>query len=259
MRLVRAYLAAFRRGFTYDVRKNPYLWFGFGWGCPVPFFAIAFDLTLGPAGRRPLDVLAEHPVQFIFLAHPLLFALLFGAMGTLRHELERENFRLIEELRSLATTDPLTGIANRRRVLEELDSTLARASRGSQPFAVILLDLDGFKRVNDELGHPAGDVILKKTAAALQGVTRQGDVLGRYGGDEFLLVVHGQMAPQDPLVDRAAEAVRKETGLGLSAGVARYPEDGGNAAGLVATADARLYDIKRATKARRRENLHGSS
>lgn len=252
MRLVKAYLGAFRKGFTYSLRKNPYLWFGFAWGCPIPFFSIAFDLTLGESGRRPLDVLAEHPFQFLFLLHPLLFALIFGAMGTLRHELERENACLIEELRRLATTDPLTGIANRRRVLEELDSTLARASRSGQPFAVILLDLDGFKRINDEQGHPAGDLILKKTAAVLQGVTRQGDVLGRYGGDEFLLVVHGALTPEDPLVGRAAEAVQRQTGLGLSTGVGRYPEDGTTAAGLVATADMRLYDVKRATKARRR-------
>ncbi len=254
MRLVKAYLAAFRGGFTYNLRKNPYLWFGFGWGCPVPVFSIAFDLTLGEPGRGPLEVMTEHPVHFLFLAHPLLFALIFAAMGTLRHELEAENARLIGELRCLATTDPLTGIANRRRVLEELDSTLARASRSGQPFAVVLLDLDGFKRINDEQGHPAGDRILKKTAAALQGVTRQGDVLGRYGGDEFLLVVHGALAPEDPLLERAGEAVLQETGLGLSAGVARYPEDGGQATGLVAVADTRLYDVKRATKARGRKD-----
>ena len=115
-----------------------------------------------------------------------------------------------------------------------------------------MMDLDGFKRINDEQGHPAGDLILRKTAAALQGVTRQGDVLGRYGGDEFLLVIHGALAPEDPLVERAAEAVRRETGLGLSAGISRYPADGGSAAQLVATADTRLYDVKRANKARTR-------
>ncbi len=250
--MVRAYLRALARGYTFDLRRNPYLWFGFAWGCPIPVFSILFDLTLGAPGRTAWEAVAEHPVQLVFLAHPLLFALIFGAMGTLREELERENRRLIGELRDLATTDALTGIANRRRVLEDLDTTLARASRGGQPFAVLLLDLDGFKRINDEQGHPAGDLLLRKTAAALQGVTRQGDVLGRYGGDEFLLVLHGQLAPEDSFVERAAEAVFRETGLGLSAGLARYPADGGSAAGLVATADARLYEVKRARPSRRR-------
>jgi diguanylate cyclase (GGDEF)-like protein len=251
--LVCAYLGAFRRGYTFDPRRNPYLWFGLAWGGPVPVFSFAFDLALGAAGRTPLDAIAEHPVHLIFLAHPLLFALIFGAMGTLRHELERENQRLIGELRSLATTDPLTGIANRRRVMEELEATLARASRSRQPFAVVLLDLDGFKRINDEQGHPAGDVVLRKTAAALQGVTRQGDLLGRYGGDEFMLVIHGELTPEDPLIHRAAEAVGRDTGLGLSAGVARYPEDGSTGDGLMAAADARLYEVKR-TRARTRSS-----
>ena len=252
MGLIRAYVASFGRGYSYDLRNNPYLWFGFGWGLPVPLFFIAFDLALGPSGRGVQDVFTEHPVQFFFLLHPFLFAAVFGAMGTLRHDLERENARLIEELRELATTDALTGLANRRRVLEELDLSLARASRTGGPLAVVMLDLDGFKRINDERGHPAGDLILKKTAAALRGVVRQGDVLGRYGGDEFLLVVHGTLTQEDPLLDRAVEATRRETGLSVSSGVARYPADGGTAAGLIATADARLYETKRATKARAR-------
>lgn len=252
MSLVTAYVSAFGRRFTYDVRNNPYLWFGLLWGLPVPLFAIAFDLALGDPGRRVQDVFVDHPVQFFFLLHPFFFAVVFGAMGTLRHELQRENARLIEELRELATTDALTGLANRRRVLEELETSLARASRSGETVGVVMFDLDGFKKVNDERGHPAGDLILKKTAAALRGVVRQGDVLGRYGGDEFLLVVHGSLELEDPLLTRATEAVRRESGLGVSSGVARYPADGGTGPGLIATADARLYEIKRATKARRR-------
>lgn len=252
MSLVTAYVAAFGRRFTYDVRPNPYLWFGFLWGLPVPLFAIAFDLALGPAGRRVQDVFVDHPVQFFFLLHPFLFAVVFGAMGTLRRDLERENERLIAELRELATTDPLTGLANRRRVLEELETGIARASRTGEPLAVVMIDLDGFKRINDERGHPAGDLILRKTAAALRGVVRQGDVLGRYGGDEFVLVAHGTLALEDPLLERASAAVRREAGLAISAGVARCPADGSTAGGLIAAADARLYEIKRESKARRR-------
>ncbi|HEX7901846.1 MAG TPA: GGDEF domain-containing protein [Planctomycetota bacterium] len=252
MGLVKAYLAAFGRVYSYDPRNNPYLWFGLAWGLPVPFFSIVFDLALGAEGRRLQDVFADHPIQFFFLLHPLLFAAVFGAMGSLRHDLERENRRLIGELQRLATTDPLTDLANRRRVMEELDVSLARASRGGEPLAVVMFDLDGFKKINDEQGHPAGDLILKKTAAALRRVVRQGDVLGRYGGDEFLLVAHGALALEDALVERAAAMTRRETGLSVSAGVARFPEDGRTASALIETADARLYDVKRATKVRER-------
>lgn len=248
MNVVTSYFGAFGKAYTVDVRRNPYLWFGFAWGCPIPVFSLAFDLTLGAPGRSVVEALREHPVHILFLAHPLIFALVFGAMGTLRHALEVENLRLIAELRDQASTDALTGIANRRRVLEEIDAALARASREVRPFAVVMLDLDGFKRINDTQGHPAGDLVLKRTAAALQEVARQGDVLGRYGGDEFLLLLHGPLAGDDTFLQRAEEVVRRATGLGLSAGIARFPEDGSTTAGLVASADGRLYETKRFRK-----------
>lgn len=169
-----------------------------------------------------------------------------------RNHLELKAAR--DRLEFLATSDALTGIANRRRVFEELETTLARSSRSGEPFAVVIFDLDGFKRINDEQGHPAGDLLLKKTTSALQSVIRQGDVLGRYGGDEFLLVTHGPIGVEDALVERAEEAVRRETGLGLSAGIARYPEDGRSGSGLVATADTRLYEVK-GTRRRPRKEL----
>ena len=253
-RLVKAYLKAFGRAHTYDPRGNPYLWFGFLWGLPVPLFAIAFDVWLGVPGRGLAEVLLTHPVQLFFLLHPVFFAVVFGAMGTLRHDLEVENARLIDELRGLATTDPLTGLPNRRRVMEELETTLARSARTRESFVVAMFDLDGFKQINDERGHPEGDLILKKTAAALSGVVRQGDVLGRYGGDEFLLVAHGATALEGAMLQRTMEAVKRESGLSISAGVARYPRDGGTSAGLIATADARLYEVKRTTKTRRRDS-----
>lgn len=251
---MKSYVRAFGRTYTYDARRNPYLWFGLAWGLPVPVFAVAFDLWLGAPGRGLLELVKDHPVQLFFLLHPVLFAVVFGAMGTLRHELQVENERLIEELRGFASTDPLTGLANRRRVLQELETTLARSARTREPFFVAMFDLDGFKKINDERGHPEGDLILKKTAAALSGVVRQGDVLGRYGGDEFLLVAHGALALDNDFLRRAMDAVQRESGLSISAGVARYPQDGGTAAGLIATADARLYEIKRETKSRARSS-----
>jgi diguanylate cyclase (GGDEF)-like protein len=245
MKIVRAYLEAFARIYTYDVRRNVYLWFGFLWGLPIPVFSIFLDLTLGgQSGRGPLQAVSEHPLHLFFLAHPVLFALVFGAMGTVRHELEGENQRLIEELTGLATTDALTGLHNRRYVVEELRKAILRADRSETPFSVVLFDLDKFKKVNDEQGHLAGDAVLRGAAEALQSVTRQGDVLGRYGGDEFLLVAFGELPSAIALPERANEVVRGRTGLAISAGVARYPQDGTTVEALIEAADRELAGTK---------------
>jgi len=242
---VRTYLKAFGEAFTYDVRRNVYLWFGFLWGVPIPIVCLALDCSLDAAlGRTVLDAIVEHPVHLLFLAHPLLFALVFGAMGTVRHRLEEKNAELIRSLTDLATTDALTGLHNRRYVLAELTKALQRARRIEQRFAVVLFDLDGFKQINDTQGHAAGDIVLKKAADALQSVTREGDVLGRYGGDEFLLITYGDLPQADALPARADEAVAKATGLGVSTGIARHPENGATEQALIERADALLAEVK---------------
>jgi len=244
-KIIRTYLAAFGRTFTYDVRKNVYLWFGFLWGIPVPIVSLSLDCTLstGP-GWSLLAAIAHHPIHLFFLAHPILFALVFGAMGTVRHRLEEQNEHLIRSLTDLATTDALTGLHNRRYVLGELTKALQRARRSDQRFSVVLFDMDGFKQVNDTQGHAAGDEILKKAAAALESIVREGDVLGRYGGDEFLLITYGDLSSDGSLPDRADEAMHRATGLGVSAGMARYPEDGRSGEALIEHADAVLAEVK---------------
>jgi diguanylate cyclase (GGDEF)-like protein len=243
---VRTYLKAFAEAFTYDVRKNVYLWFGFLWGVPIPIVCLALDCSLDAApGRTVLDAIVEHPVHLLFLAHPILFALVFGAMGTVRHRLEEKNAELIHSLTDLATTDALTGLHNRRYVLAELTKALQRARRIEQRFAVVLFDLDGFKQINDTQGHAAGDLVLKKAAAALQSVTREGDVLGRYGGDEFLLITYGDLPQAEALPARADDAVAKATGLGVSTGIARHPEDAATEEALIERADSVLAEVKK--------------
>ena len=145
----------------------------------------------------------------------------------------------------MATIDALTGLHNRRYVCEDLNKALQRSRRTAHPFAVLLLDLDGFKAVNDLQGHHAGDVVLRAAAEALQSIVREGDVLGRYGGDEFLLVSYGDLPSALALATRAEEVVHQRTGLGVSAGVARYPEDGRTADDLIATADTLLAANKK--------------
>jgi diguanylate cyclase (GGDEF)-like protein len=251
-------LAAFGRTFTYDVRKNVYLWFGFLWGIPVPIVSLALDFSLsGVPGRTLHDAITQHPVHLFFLAHPVLFALVFGAMGTVRHRLEEENKQLIGSLTGLATTDALTDLHNRRYVLSELNKALQRGRRTNQPFAVVLFDLDGFKQINDTLGHAAGDVVLKKAAAALQRITREGDVLGRYGGDEFLLITFGDLPAAQSIPRRADEAVTSEAGLGVSAGVARYPDDADTEEALINRADFLLAEAKKERYARKGTTRRG--
>jgi len=113
-----------------------------------------------------------------------------------------------------------------------------------QPFSVALFDLDGFKEINDTCGHAAGDLVLRKAAEALQGIVREGDVLGRYGGDEFLLITYGDLASAESIPARADAAVNGVTGLGISTGIARFPGDGTTEDLLVERADAQLAEAK---------------
>lgn len=238
------YAKAFSRAFTYNVRKNHYLWFGFLWGIPVPAVCLALDHSLGTGGRTPLTIILEHPIHLFFLGHPLLFALVFGAMGTVRRELEEQNSRLIQSLTDLATTDALTGLHNRRYGLAELEKALQRSRRTGQTFSLVLFDLDGFKQVNDTRGHTAGDEVLKRAAGSLRRICREGDVLSRYGGDEFLLLAFGNPIDEESLPARADQAVLADAGLGTSSGIAHFPQDGKSAEELIPCADARLAEAK---------------
>lgn len=233
MKTVGAYLRAFRRGYTYDPRRNLYLWFGFLWGLPIPAFA--FLLEAGGPGL----------LHGFFLLHPLLFALVFGAMGTVRHSLEEENARLIRRLSEEAATDALTGLPNRRELMRDIEAAARRARRTRAPFSVVMLDLNGFKEVNERDGHAAGDRVLAEVARALQGSLRDSDIVGRHGGDEFVLVIDGDADVARATVARAWQAAVAATGLSFESGVATFPAEGEGADRLLETADRRLAEAKR--------------
>jgi len=108
----------------------------------------------------------------------------------IQRELTQKNINLsslIERLEVLATTDPLTGIFNRRAILERAETEITRASREGKSYGLAILDLDHFKKINDQFGHQMGDLALKTTSACLRESTRQYDAAGRIGGDEFLI------------------------------------------------------------------------
>jgi diguanylate cyclase (GGDEF)-like protein/PAS domain S-box-containing protein len=157
------------------------------------------------------------------------------------------------ELLRLATTDALTGIANRRCLLEHVEQELARFRRSRQPGALLMLDLDHFKRINDRHGHAAGDAVLKHFAALMQSHLRRIDFVGRLGGEEFVIVLADTPASGARVfAERLCEAVAAQalvTGDGelrytVSIGVAPFADADAGTHALLARADAALYRAK---------------
>lgn len=157
------------------------------------------------------------------------------------------------QLRRLATHDGLTGLPNRALVLDRLAQALARARRSRTGVAVLYLDLDLFKKINDAWGHEAGDSVLREVARRLKACVRRSDTVARLGGDEFLLVL------SEAAERRVAEAVSAKVvrslsrpisvgesrfSVGVSIGISLYPQDGREAKELIRTADAAMYADK---------------
>jgi diguanylate cyclase (GGDEF)-like protein len=147
-----------------------------------------------------------------------------------------------------ALHDGLTGLLNRRAFDEVLATSCAQAQRYGWPFALVLLDLDGFKKVNDRLGHAAGDATLRAVGSELRHRLRVGDAAARIGGDEFALVLPNVgVGPIRELLERIEEAIESavpDAGVTLSSGYALAPEDGFGPDALFRIADHRLYEVK---------------
>ena len=154
----------------------------------------------------------------------------------------------------MAHHDALTGLANRGTLLERIGEAAARQRRRGDLFAVLLLDLDRFKSVNDTLGHPAGDALLRGVALRLKGLLRETDALARLGGDEFAIIQDGELNPHDAakaLAARIIETLRApfdveghEIHIGASIGIALAPEHGSDSDTLLKMADLALYRAK---------------
>jgi diguanylate cyclase (GGDEF)-like protein len=170
-----------------------------------------------------------------------------------------ENARLHRIVERQALVDALTGLANRRHLEQELAADLARAQRANGMVALVLADLDDFKAVNDRYGHLCGDLVLREFAALMQGVVRAGDTAGRWGGEEFALLLPDTDADgAERVAERLRLALERQVIVSLegepvrvtaSLGVAAFPEAGGGAQ-LVEAADEALYGAKRAGKNR---------
>lgn len=156
--------------------------------------------------------------------------------------------------RELAVTDPLTGLANHRQLINALEGEIRRSRRTAQPLAVVLLDLDGLKQINDRHGHLAGSLAIRRVAEALLGSCRATDTAARFGGDEFALVLPetGEAAAWHVargVVDRLATDAEKPN-LSISVGVAVYPGHGETVEALLNAADVALYETKERRKSR---------
>lgn len=167
-----------------------------------------------------------------------------------------ENARLYEQARNLSNTDELTGIANRRHFQEILKRETAHAKRYHSPFCLIMIDIDHFKQYNDTHGHLMGDTVLKKVAAILLQNTRGIDLVGRFGGEEFIILLpktdrEGAMAAAEKLRLRVAEETfsgaeesQPEGRITLSLGVSEFPTDSKDIYELINLADKALYQAK---------------
>ena len=187
----------------------------------------------------------ERALEVGYPARLLMFVLAVGGATFAVQFLKGRLVRAELHQRTMAELDPLTGVANRRG----FDLALQRAAATGDTYALILIDLDDFKRVNDEQGHPAGDAVLQSVAVAAASVARQADCLARIGGDEFALVAPGA-GPAGAL--RLLRDLRAAVEPAATFAAALAPEDARTPEELVACADARLLaqkrDLKRAIK-----------
>ena len=171
-----------------------------------------------------------------------------AAIAVENARLYEETRRLLEETQRLAHTDSLTGIPNRRALHDLLERELHTSERYDTPFAFVILDLDDLKKINDTGGHSLGDLALKRFAQVLKKNARKGDIIARYAGDEFVVVM-AQSDREQAIrgVERITAALRRN-GLATSIGVAMFPTDGTDGQTLFFAADEALYQAKQAGK-----------
>ncbi|MEH2549703.1 diguanylate cyclase (GGDEF)-like protein [Bradyrhizobium sp. AZCC 2262] len=181
----------------------------------------------------------------VFLSMALNFGFLLMAMDRLRNEVA-----------DLALLDDLTGVGNRRHLLQRLTEECARSERSGQPFALLVIDLDGFKGINDTHGHAAGDACLQHFTLMAQTRLRPGDMLARTGGDEFCIVLPSSTLREGAMIARrvlevcradAEQCAGNDIPIAVSIGVAQWAREmGAYPDRLIAAADHALYDAKKA-------------
>ena len=217
-------------GWSFLPRPKPELWARAGTSMPCGRMAASFPLRSGSIQSKPRTGL-----------------LIMSAIVDIT-----ERKRAEEQIRHLALADPLTGLANYRRLLDALDSEIKRHGRTARSFAVLLLDLDGLKKINDAHGHLVGSRALGRVANILRTHCREIDTAARYGGDEFVVVLpETESEAARYVAQRISEHLRndgEEPPISVSSGAAIFPQDGKTIEELLAAADRALYHEKRSSK-----------
>ena len=217
-------------------------------------------------GKLPVNFWTLHSFEFGATIDMLLYMYVLSQGTKAVHTAARHATRERDAMRSLAHSDPLTGLTNRRGLTTELKAALVRSSP-QHLVALYLLDLDGFKPVNDQYGHDVGDELLVAVARRLQAAVRGGDVVARLGGDEFVIMSRGltQPAQADALAHKLLESINAPFQLGphtchvsMTVGYALAPLDGTDAAALLKQADAAMYAGKQAGKSCARRGVASS-
>jgi diguanylate cyclase (GGDEF)-like protein len=201
----------------------------------IAAYAFVLAQLEGTDGLDPLKIAMAAGTALVILI------VMGGIAGQLRE--------VLRQLESAASTDPLTGLLNRRALEEACDVELSRAARRGFGVGVVMLDLDGFKRYNDDHGHQAGDIALQRLSRVLVDATRAIDHVGRVGGEEFAIIApESGTAGTLALAERLRRAVEIEfsgaDALTASCGIASYPENGPDRYALIGAADSALYEAK---------------
>ncbi|MBK1717757.1 sensor domain-containing diguanylate cyclase [Thiocystis violacea] len=213
-------------------------------------FTVAFELTMIGTVKKVSEIVG-HDIE-LRLQNEHLVESLTAANRSLGHEIE-ERRRAEARSEFLASHDALTGLPNRRMQKDHFAGAVAQVARGGGAAAILFVDLDRFKQVNDTLGHPTGDALLNALAERLRALLREGDSVCRHGGDEFLLVMPtaADRAKVSGVAERLIQSLSTPVEIagnlvqvGCSIGISLYPSDGDDFDLLVSRADMALYRAK---------------
>jgi diguanylate cyclase (GGDEF)-like protein len=200
----------------------------------------------------------EHQAETLSIDRRDEIGVLARSFNQMQDEIRQQLTALQEsrqEMEHLARHDALTGLPNRRAFQERLEHALARSQRSGERFALLFIDVDNFKSINDRWGHDGGDAVLKIVAMRLNATTRKVDAVARMGGDEFVVLLDNPTHRDDitTIAEKLLASVRapilhngQELQVGFSIGISQYPDDGHTAADLMARADHAMYDAKAA-------------
>ncbi|MEG6508043.1 EAL domain-containing protein [Methyloligella sp. 2.7D] len=227
-------------------------------GKPIAFVPIVSDGKLDRVYAFEVDqkaaaAMTDVALTVVSLATSLLIVMGFSVPAVIASRRIRERWRAEDQIRFLALHDSLTGLPNRLQLRQTLDLAILRCKRNEKPMAVLALDLDRFKDINDTLGHPAGDALLQEVATRLRANVREVDLVGRLGGDEFTIVAEQLDSPEDvlPLARRICTALGETYRIdghdvisSTSIGIAIAPIDGETGDQLLKNADLALYRAK---------------